>query len=206
MVQIIALESLKEKVQYKVLSVSPVELSYAMNYVFRMCDMSVSWRKQFAVHWSTWTPPQSKIVLGTTLSAIMWNGPFSDEQHGPDEQRTVYKYLFVSDSYPGFQGYQWCHTRVVMVATEVEKDLGLWGMHLKLKDWLSIKHIIWLSTTRWQHSCRWNWCWVWCKSTEVTSERQCGVAHECHGNPLNSKHITGVFVCVCVCMCVCVCV
>jgi hypothetical protein len=25
-----------------------------------------------------------------------------------------------------------------------------------------------------------------------------GVARECHGNPLNSEHITGVCVCVCV--------
>jgi len=42
MVQIIALESLKENIQHIVLSVSPAELSYAMNYVFVMCDVSVS--------------------------------------------------------------------------------------------------------------------------------------------------------------------
>jgi len=42
MVQIIALENLKENIQLIVLSVSPAELSHAMKYVFLMCDVSVS--------------------------------------------------------------------------------------------------------------------------------------------------------------------
>jgi hypothetical protein len=38
MAQILALESLKESIQHIVLSVSPAELSNAMNYMFLICD------------------------------------------------------------------------------------------------------------------------------------------------------------------------